>query len=217
MPSKEHPHSKGKSSTPNPAIQNAAPEEQALDSQGGAMQAARSAPQALTPAAVLHLQRILGNQAVGHMVAQVAQRQPVQRKANTTGLPDTLKAGIENLSGYSMDDVRVHYNSDRPAQVQALAYAQGTDIHVASGQEKHLPHEAWHVVQQKQGRVQPTVQMEDQLNIKPDPALLKEAEVMGARAMSAGPVAPMKGRRPSAAAQPRMRAPQPPNARWFNG
>lgn len=30
---------------------------------------------------------------------------------NRTGLPDNLKAGIENLSGYSMDDVRVHYGS----------------------------------------------------------------------------------------------------------
>ena len=92
---------------------------------------------------------------------------PVQRqedqapvaKPNNTGLPDQLKTGIENLSGYSMDDVKVHYNSDKPAQLQAHAYAQGTDIHLASGQEKHLPHEAWHVVQQKQGRVKPTMQM----------------------------------------------------------
>ena len=29
----------------------------------------------------------------------------------------------------------------------ALAYAQGSDIHLAPGQEQHLPHEAWHVVQ----------------------------------------------------------------------
>jgi hypothetical protein len=28
------------------------------------------------------------------------------------------------------------------------------------GQEQHLPHEAWHVVQQKQGRVKPTGQDE---------------------------------------------------------
>ncbi|HAP61901.1 MAG TPA: hypothetical protein DCR93_21180, partial [Cytophagales bacterium] len=34
----------------------------------------------------------------------------------------------------------------------------GTDIHLAPGQQKHLPHEAWHVVQQKQGRVKPTLQ-----------------------------------------------------------
>src|SRR5687767_11322353 len=82
-----------------------------------------------------------------------------QPRQNNTGLPDNLKAGVEALSGYSMDDVKVHFNSDKPTQLQALAYAQGTDIHIAPGQEKHLPHEAWHVVQQKQGRVQPTMQM----------------------------------------------------------
>ena len=82
---------------------------------------------------------------------------PLQRKENKTGLPAQLKSGIENLSGYSMDDVNVHYNSRKPAQLQAHAYAQGTDIHLGSGQEKHLPHEAWHIVQQKQGRVRPTL------------------------------------------------------------
>ena len=81
----------------------------------------------------------------------------LQRKVNKTGLPNNLKSGIENLSGHSMDDVKVHYNSDKPTQLNAHAYAQGTDIHIASGQEKHLPHEAWHVVQQKQGRVKPTL------------------------------------------------------------
>lgn len=96
---------------------------------------------------------------------------------NKTGLPDDLKSGIENLSGYSMDDVRVHYNSNKPTQLQALAYTQGTDIHVAPGQEKHLPHEAWHVVQQKQGRVQPTMQIQG-VNVNDDEGLEKEADVM---------------------------------------
>ena len=66
-------------------------------------------------------------------------QQPIQKKENNTGLPDNLKSGIENLSGYSMDDVKVHRNSDKPAQLQAYAYAQGTDIHLGIGQEKHLP------------------------------------------------------------------------------
>nr|WP_199002613.1 DUF4157 domain-containing protein [Flavobacterium sp. ASV13] len=104
---------------------------------------------------------------------------PIQRKGNNTGLPDNLKSGIENLSGYSMDDVKVHYNSDKPAQLQAHAYAQGTDIHIASGQEKHLPHEAWHVVQQKQGRVQPTLQMKSNVNVNDDAGLENEADTMG--------------------------------------
>ncbi|WP_293139206.1 DUF4157 domain-containing protein [Okeania sp. SIO3I5] len=111
---------------------------------------------------------------------------PIQAKetetANKTGLPDRLKSGIENLSGYSMDDVKVHYNSDKPAQLQAHAYAQGTDIHVAPGQEKHLPHEAWHVVQQKQGRVKPTMQLKVGVNVNDDAGLEKEADVMGKKA-----------------------------------
>jgi len=77
---------------------------------------------------------------------------------NRTGMPDPLKAGLEQLSGLDMSDVRVRYNSPKPAELQALAYAQGNQIHLGPGQERHLPHEAWHVVQQKQGRVRPTVQ-----------------------------------------------------------
>ncbi|MEM7037163.1 MAG: DUF4157 domain-containing protein, partial [Bacteroidota bacterium] len=104
-------------------------------------------------------------------------------KENITGMPDDLKAGVENLSGYSMDDVKVHYNSDKPAQLQAHAYAQGTDIHIGPGQEKHLPHEAWHVVQQKQGRVRPTVQFKGGVNVNDDAGLEKEADVMGPKAV----------------------------------
>ncbi|MEM0938983.1 MAG: DUF4157 domain-containing protein [Bacteroidota bacterium] len=109
---------------------------------------------------------------------------PVQRKENKTGMPDNLKTGIENLSGYSMDDVKVHYNSSKPAQLQAHAYAQGTNIHLASGQEKHLPHEAWHVVQQKQGRVQPTAQLKGKVAINDDAGLEKEADIMGEKAVN---------------------------------
>ena len=105
-------------------------------------------------------------------------------QANQGGLPDNLKSGVESLSGHSMDDVKVHYNSDKPAQLNAHAYAQGTDIHLASGQEKHLPHEAWHVAQQKQGRVKPTTQMKSKVPINDDPSLEKEADVMGAKAAS---------------------------------
>ncbi|MEL6556573.1 MAG: DUF4157 domain-containing protein [Bacteroidota bacterium] len=107
----------------------------------------------------------------------------IQRKPNQTGLPDQLKSGIENLSGYAMDDVNVHYNSARPAQFNALAYAQGTNIHLGPGQEQHLPHEAWHVVQQKQGRVRPTFQFKRGVKINDDAGLEKEADVMGDKAM----------------------------------
>lgn len=103
---------------------------------------------------------------------------------NRTGLPENLKAGIENLSGYSMDDVRVHYNSPEPSKMNALAYTRGTEIHIARGQEKHLPHEGWHVVQQMQGRVKPTVHICNE-DINADISLEKEADVMGSQALHA--------------------------------
>jgi hypothetical protein len=118
---------------------------------------------------------------------------PIQRKAetpetttgketkrpNNTGLPDRLKAGLEQLSGVNMSNVRVHYNSPKPSRLNALAYTQGSDIHVGPGQEKHLPHEAWHVVQQAQGRVKPTIQMKSGIPINDDAGLEHEADVMG--------------------------------------
>lgn len=97
-------------------------------------------------------------------------------------LPDNLKKGIEALSGISMDGVKVHTNSDRPAQLNALAYAQGTDIHLAADQEKHLPHEAWHMVQQKQGRVKSTTQLKPKVIVNDNAGLEKEADEMGSKA-----------------------------------
>jgi hypothetical protein len=108
-------------------------------------------------------------------------------RRNETGMPDSLKSGIESLSGLDMSSVRVHRNSDKPAQLNARAYAQGTDIHLAPGQERHLPHEAWHVVQQMQGRVQPTMQMNDErVAINDDAGLEKEADLQGDHALAAG-------------------------------
>jgi hypothetical protein len=114
---------------------------------------------------------------------ETVQKVEVPKNTNQNGLPGNLKSGIEQLSGYSMDDVKVHYNSSQPAQLQAHAYAQGTDIHIAPGQEKHLPHEAWHVAQQKQGRVQPTLQMKAGVPVNDDAGLENEADVMGAKAV----------------------------------
>lgn len=112
------------------------------------------------------------------------------------GLPAQLKAGIEAMSGMSMDQVKVHYNSDKPAQLQAHAYAQGSDIHLGPGQEHHLPHEAWHVVQQAQGRVRPTMQMKGGVPLNDNAGLEAEADTMGAKALAGGTslIAPVQQR-----------------------
>lgn len=102
-------------------------------------------------------------------------------KENKTGLPDRLKEGIESMSGFCLDDVRVHFNSEKPAQLQSYAYTQGLNIYVAPGQEKHLPHEAWHTVQQMQGRVKSNYKI-NHTDINDDGPLEREATVMGSRA-----------------------------------
>lgn len=99
---------------------------------------------------------------------------------NLTGIPGAMKSRFENLSGFSFDDVRVHYNSDKPAQLQALAYTQGNQVYVAPGQEKHLSHELGHVVQQKQGRVKPVFSMHG-MQVNDDKLLEIEADTFSTR------------------------------------
>lgn len=132
------------------------------------------------PLDLMALQTAIGNQAMqSALLRSVA---TVQRKTVGTGLPYRLRTGIEGFSGIAMGDVTVHYNSSKPANVEALAYTQGNEIHLGPGQEKHLPHEAWHVVQQKQGRVSPTMQL-GAVGINDDQGLEREADVMSEQAM----------------------------------
>lgn len=77
-------------------------------------------------------------------------------KSSDTGIPISIKRRFEDSSGFSFDDVKVHYNSDSPAKMEALAYAQGNNVYLAPGEERHLEHELGHVVQQKQGMVNAT-------------------------------------------------------------
>lgn len=103
-----------------------------------------------------------------------------KKKVNKTGIPDDLKAKIEQESGYSLDEVRVHYNSDKPAEYNALAYAEGLNIYIGPGQEEHLAHEVWHVVQQMQGRVKATTKVNG-ANVNDKKSLEKDADKMGAK------------------------------------
>lgn len=116
-------------------------------------------------------------------IAQLQATTPSRPPVAQGGLPEGLRRGIESLSGMDMSGVRVHRNSGTPAALLAHAYAQGTDIHLGPGQEKHLPHEAWHVVQQAQGRVRPTMQTVSGVTVNDDGGLEREADVMGQRAM----------------------------------
>lgn len=102
---------------------------------------------------------------------------------NHTGMPVYLRQRVESLSGIDLSDVRVHRNSPAADRMDALAYTQGRDIHLAPGQEQHLPHEAWHAVQQKQGRVAPAVRSTGN-TFNNDAGLEREADHMGEKAAS---------------------------------
>jgi hypothetical protein len=75
------------------------------------------------------------------------QRAPKQ-KVNNTEIPDRLKAAVEHFSELSLDEVRVHYNSDKPTEKGVPAYTNGLDIYVAPEQEKYLARELSYIIQQ---------------------------------------------------------------------
>jgi hypothetical protein len=175
---------------------------------------------------LLQLQRTAGNAAVARLLGRLAaqrapapaaqqetlSKSPVQAQRqnisprNDTGLPDGLKSGIEYLSGISVANVKVHYNSSQPAQLNSLAYTQGSDIYIAASQEKHLPHEAWHAVQQARGQVNPTARVGDWL-INDNAALEREADVMGERAHLSRPHHELDAQGSSGSVNPARNAP----------
>jgi len=158
----------------------------------------------ITPSSVIQRQEPEEDEILQGKMSEVVQRQPgeeeellqakfasgltgtlqtkTEASQNKTGMPDHLKSGLENLSSMNLSSVRVHHNSSKPAQLNALAYTQGQDIHVGPGQEKHLPHEGWHAVQQMQGRVKPTMQAKG-VSINDDSGLEREADLMGTKAL----------------------------------
>lgn len=114
---------------------------------------------------------------------------PVQKKENQTGLPDQVKDRMESSFNTDFSDVRVHAESGKANQVGALAYTQGSDIHFAPGQfspdsgagRQLLGHELAHVVQQRQGRVQPTTEVNG-MPVNDSTALEQEADILGRKA-----------------------------------
>ncbi|MCG8701762.1 MAG: DUF4157 domain-containing protein, partial [Bacteroidales bacterium] len=107
-----------------------------------------------------------------------------QGMENRTGIPNKLKTGFENISGYSMDDVKVHYNSPKPAQLQALAYTQGSNVYIGPRQEKHLAHELGHVLQQKINTV-PVTNKLNGVNLNTDLRLEHQADIFAKQATAA--------------------------------
>lgn len=112
-----------------------------------------------------------------------------KQEENHTGIPDEVKQRMESSFGADFSSVRVHSDSSKAPEVGALAFTQGTDIHFAPGQFKPetssgqqlLGHELAHVVQQSEGRVQPTTEIAG-MSVNDDVSLEHEADVLGAKA-----------------------------------
>jgi hypothetical protein len=66
-------------------------------------------------------------------------------------LPANLRHNLEANHGVDLSDVMYHVGHEA-TMLGARAFTTSTDIHLAPGYESHLPHEAWHVVQQRQER-----------------------------------------------------------------
>lgn len=104
-------------------------------------------------------------------------------------MPVSVQAKMETSFGEDFSDVSIHKNSVQSKDLNALAYTQGNNIHFAPGQynpesqkgQELLGHELTHVVQQREGRVQPTVQKKG-IGINDDEGLEKEADEMGEKA-----------------------------------
>jgi hypothetical protein len=120
--------------------------------------------------------------------ANFAPTPAAQLKASPGGMPSDLVNGFAASTGHDLSGVQVHKNSTAPAQVGALAYAQGNEIHLGPGQDQHLAHEAAHVVQQREGRVQANTEVGGK-PVNDQRSLETEADSMGAKAaqMKAAP------------------------------
>ncbi|MCH5281429.1 MAG: DUF4157 domain-containing protein [Lachnospiraceae bacterium] len=104
----------------------------------------------------------------------------MEKKINRTGIPTRLKENMEKNTGLSFDDVRVHYNSPLPAKLDALAYTKGNQVEIGPGQERHLPHELGHVVQQKLGMVRANARHASGAALNTDAGLERQADEIGA-------------------------------------
>lgn len=109
---------------------------------------------------------------------------PVQRKG------DEVINKMGDAMGADFSDVKIHEGS-KASDVGALAYTQGNDIHFAQGKfdtnsqsgKSLLGHELAHVVQQREGRVQPTTSING-LPVNDSPSLENEADSIGNKVAS---------------------------------
>jgi len=112
----------------------------------------------------------------------VSKPSPVMRHHRAMG-NQALQQKPEEEERTDFSDVNIIPNSPKAPSLGALAYTKGNDIHFAPGAynpgsskgKQLLGHELAHVVQQREGRVQPTTTVNGQ-PVNDHPALEKEAD-----------------------------------------
>jgi hypothetical protein len=127
-------------------------------------------PEAVRPAAMLHLQRAAGNAGIAQLLGDEQQAESPVKDVIGRGGGEPLDAGIrqrmESSFGADLSDVRVHAGGEAASSAQAVdahAYTVGNEVVLGSGHEPGSPshertmaHELTHVLQQRSGPVDGT-------------------------------------------------------------
>ena len=171
MPRKNHPRSVRRAAEPIQTVSTRRPQ-----ADSGLQSPHRLAHLQPTPAPANQLAQQMSPDRAEHELGDTP-------RSGAADLPEKLQTNIEAMSGHSLAGVRVFRGSGEPAQLHAHAFTRGTDIHLAPGQDRHLAHEAWHVVQQLDGRVQADSTV-GEVGVNTSPALESEADRMGQQALS---------------------------------
>jgi hypothetical protein len=170
---------------------------------------------ALTPAAVMHLQKTAGNATVS---AALEEQEPslvkdVVGSGGGTPLDNGTRGFMESRLGADFSDVRVHTDaraSESARSVQAQAYTAGSEVVFQSGKyepesdsgKRMLAHELTHVVQQRSGPVAGTPAPGGIQISHPSDRFEQAAETSADRVMSSAPgLAPMSAGPTHAAVQ----------------
>lgn len=169
----------------------------------GAGAGARPVVEDMSPAAILALQRAVGNAAVLRMLDRQrrdAEEQPVQRLAvhdvlSSAGRPldEPLRAEMEQRLDADFSDVRVHTDTEArrsAAEIGARAYTSGSHVVLGEdGADRHtMTHELVHVLQQRQGPVSGSDTGQGFRVSDPSDHFEREADAVATRALAQAPV-----------------------------
>jgi Domain of unknown function (DUF4157) len=173
-------------------------------------------PGAMPPAAIMALQRSVGNAAVGRMLAEEQPRQQsgpggaVAEVLRSPGQPlaEPLRAEMEGRLGADFRAVRLHTGPaarQSASTLGARAYTVGEDVVIGeSPTDPHmLAHELTHVLQQRQGPVAGTDHGDGLRVSDPSDRFERDAEDNARRAMSRPfPASPRQHSAPAPAGPP---------------